>query len=268
MHTDLAEHFEEYFRFRVADSQALKNCCYQIRHQVYAEELGWEPVCENGMETDMADKHSVHCLLEHVPSGVFAGTIRLVLKPLEGTGFLPLEEHCRDYFDECGQRSSDYLNGQVAEISRLAVPAYFRRRIADRSRAFTAEKFDVEKVPFSEEERRKFPNIALGLYIGAVAVSCQIGISGVYALMEPRLQKRLQMLGLKFRQESKALDFRGLRAVYSISVEQVISSLRPVIRDIYNIIEKQITSQMVKPCDPSLPLLPVFRQKDVAQLSV
>ena len=62
-----------------ATTQALREECYRIRHDVYCRELGFEAVREDGMETDAYDPHSVHCLLRAHASDRLIGCIRLIL---------------------------------------------------------------------------------------------------------------------------------------------------------------------------------------------
>lgn len=243
MTDSLAENFSKYFRFRIARSEQLKKCCYQLRHQVYAEELGWEPRRENGMETDKADQNSIHCFLQHVPTGVIAGTVRLVLKMPQDTRELPIESHCRDSFFADAMKPSDYLDHAIAEVSRLAVPSYFRRRAHEDKRQFIYETDDANNASPSEEESRRFPNIALGLYLGAFITCSRLGIPLGYALMEPRLKRRLAQLGFDFQQQGAPMDFRGTRAVYSLGVENIAAGLTPEIREFHRVIQTQLIRQ-------------------------
>ena len=57
MAASLAENFDEFFEIKLADTQDLKNESYKIRHTVYAQELGWEPISPNGMEIDECDPY-------------------------------------------------------------------------------------------------------------------------------------------------------------------------------------------------------------------
>src|SRR4051812_31130330 len=60
---NLAEGFQRYFQIAPALTDATRNDVYFIRHDVYARELGFEPVRPDQRETDAYDRHSVHCLL-------------------------------------------------------------------------------------------------------------------------------------------------------------------------------------------------------------
>ena len=77
----LADNFKQYFEIKFAASTALRQESFKIRHSVYCEELGWEPLRENGMETDECDEYSFALLLVHKRTGQYAGTARLVTKP-------------------------------------------------------------------------------------------------------------------------------------------------------------------------------------------
>jgi N-acyl amino acid synthase of PEP-CTERM/exosortase system len=239
MPNSLADHFAKYFRFRIANTDQLKRCCFRLRHQVYAEELGWETVRSDGLEMDQVDPSSVHCFLQHIPSGVIAGTVRLVIKRPYDALELPVEVHCGDRFLATATKPSDYAPNPVTEVSRLAVPSYFRRRSHEDQRSLIYESDSCERAPLPVEESRQFPNIALGLYLGAFIVSRRLNIRFAFALMEPRLNRRLQQLGFKFQQQSELLEYRGARAVYSLCVDRIASELIPEVRDLHSVIADQ-----------------------------
>jgi len=59
----LGDSFKSYFEIVPALDEELVNDVYFIRHEVYARDLGFEPVREDQRETDEYDSHSVHCLV-------------------------------------------------------------------------------------------------------------------------------------------------------------------------------------------------------------
>ena len=48
----ISSHFSSYLVPVVASSDALRSEVFKIRHGVYCEELGFEPIKENGLELD------------------------------------------------------------------------------------------------------------------------------------------------------------------------------------------------------------------------
>src|SRR5437588_3429764 len=76
-----AWHYNEYFDIVRANSPALLDEAYRLRYQVYCLEHPFENAAEHsdGRERDEDDDRSVHSLLVHRQTGVFAGTVRAIL---------------------------------------------------------------------------------------------------------------------------------------------------------------------------------------------
>src|SRR3954454_11173499 len=87
--------FKRYFEVVPAYSDALKDEVYRIRHQVYCEDLNFEPSRPDGRETDEHDSHSLHLLMRSVNTGEFIGCSRVVRPPGDNPRYqLPFEEKC------------------------------------------------------------------------------------------------------------------------------------------------------------------------------
>ena len=96
-----------------------------------------------------------------------------------------------------------------------------------------------------EERRSKFaaartPWIALGLYLGAASIGLIKGLDGVFALMEPRLARRLGSYGIKFVQVGEPVEHRGERAPFFISRNALYAGLPPLIHGLLEVIEKDL----------------------------
>ena len=76
---NLGAGFSKYFRALPAVDADLQRIAFRIRHAVYCEELGYEAIRDDGLESDTYDPHSVHCLLESVSTGEHVGCVRLIL---------------------------------------------------------------------------------------------------------------------------------------------------------------------------------------------
>src|SRR5690606_17655762 len=128
-HVSIAENFNQYFEIVYADTAELRQESFRIRHMVYCEELGWEPLREDGMETDPFDSAAFCLLLRHRNSGRYAGTVRVIIPPPENAALqLPFEQYCLQSLYPGFDQLNKYRRGAFGEISRLAVPEYFRRR--------------------------------------------------------------------------------------------------------------------------------------------
>ena len=77
---NLGAGFKKYFQIEAASNERVRDDVFRVRHEVYCEELKFEPERPDRRETDRYDSHSVHCLLRgasapHPP----VGCTRLVL---------------------------------------------------------------------------------------------------------------------------------------------------------------------------------------------
>lgn len=237
---ELVDSFSNYFEVVPAFNQALRENVFRIRYNVYAEELGWE-ARENfpaGMEKDSYDPHSLHCLLRHRPSNEFIGCVRLVLSnPDDASSLFPIEESFGTNFVEEHLKLKPYKRIDLGEISRIAVLSSFRHRQGEKNIPHT----EIDDPRAKREERRRFPHIALGLYLAAGAMGIAQGKSCVFAMMEPKLARRLRIFGIKFEQLAEPIDHRGLRAPFMVSRENFTGGLAPQMGALLNHISEAVT---------------------------
>jgi len=240
----IASHFEQYFQIKFADTKKLRREAFKIRYGVYSQELGWEPENELAMETDECDDYAYHCLLEHRRTGEFAGCVRLVIPPVTDPNLqLPFEKNCLDSARTEIIDSTTLPRGSFGEISRLAVLSTFRRREKEQNLPFILNKVNPEIV-YTEDERRNFPNIAMGLYLAAVSLADICNHSGMFVMMEPRLNRRLARFGLPFEQVGEQMEYHGQRAMFHLSKKGFSSELTQEIKEFYHIIHTDLSNQM------------------------
>lgn len=241
----VAENFDKYFAIQLADTDELRREAYRIRHSVYCEELGWEPKTESGLESDECDHYSFSLLLVHKRTGHFSGTARLVIPPPESPqSKMPFELHCMDNLRKNVIDPTILPRGTVGEVSRLAVPAEFRRRHGERNEPFIVDKLVEKKNVFSEEERRHFPNIAIGLYLSVIAMVSNCNHTGMFVVVEPRLKKRLERLGLMFQQAGDDMEYHGKRALFYLPKSKFTAELNPEMLELYQLLEEQLLAQL------------------------
>lgn len=237
----MAKHFSSFLEPVLAYSDPLRDTSFGIRHNVYCDELKFEPVRENGMETDEFDAFSEHCLIRHIATGAYAGTVRLV-KPQKQHELLPIEKFCLSSINNTTLSPQNFRRNEIAEISRLAVPREFRRRQMDR--------FDgaavgvINQQTYSESELRCFPFIAVGLYFAAAATAIEQGIHHAYVMMEPRLARSMSFVGIKFEAIGPVIEYHGQRAPYYINQHLLQSSLKPNFALLLNRIREQVRKQI------------------------
>src|SRR5689334_22106832 len=142
--------YARWFDVLPADTPERLDEAYKLRYQVYCVENQFEPPdsAQHGRETDDFDRHSVHSLLIHRPTGMVAGTVRLIL-PVDGRGIdaLPISACCTE---PSLRDPARFPPARTAEISRFAVSKAFRRRITD---ATYPDMHVMDGAPRSEERR-------------------------------------------------------------------------------------------------------------------
>ncbi|WP_338518241.1 PEP-CTERM/exosortase system-associated acyltransferase [Alteromonas gracilis] len=236
----ISSHFSSYLAPVVASTNSLRDEVFKIRHGVYCEELGFEPVKESGMELDDFDDFSVHCLIKHSRSSSFAGTVRIV-RPTESHQQLPIEKYCLNSITDDQLNPSNFDRKDICEVSRLAVPKHFRRRQMDNHQG--AAVGTINQDTYSETELRCFPFIAVGLYFAAAALALEEEIKHAYVMMEPRLARSMGFVGIKFQQIGPVVDYHGKRAPYYINQELLKTKLSPSFLKMLNDIRQSISEQ-------------------------
>jgi len=209
---DLLAHFMRYFDILRADTPGLLEEVFRLRYQVYCVE-GTVPDFApshfpDALERDAYDARSVHCLLLHRSTGIFAGTVRLVCAdPARVDTPFPLE----------------VASGPEIEREYLRIVSRCRRRIGECSRFILARRFraragearwpdGLAEVLGSGQERtdRRAPtHPVLGLIKACVMMSWEQHVCYWYAGMDPRLDRRLRQFALELRPISPAIDYHG-----------------------------------------------------------
>jgi N-acyl amino acid synthase of PEP-CTERM/exosortase system len=239
---NLQQHFSKYFYPKIANTNELKREAFGIRHQVYCEELGFEPLKADGQEKDDFDDRSIHLLLQHIGSQKYAGNVRLVCSSSEDE-LLPIEKYCLDSFYADGIKPSQFPRHKLCEISRLAVPVDFRRRSMDKYEG--SEQGGINTEIYSETELRCFPFIAVGLYLEIVAVAKRKGIEHFFVMMEPRLARSTAFVGIKWQQVGDVVEYHGKRAAYYINLDMFYKTISPSFLTMLEYLEKELHSQSV-----------------------
>ena len=223
MHAKL---FETYFDVVTANSRPLLAEVFRLRHQIYCDELGFEPQRASCLEHDEYDERSIHCLLLHKASKTFIGCSRLILTAVnEPDERFPFEMACGESFHWNFDSSSKSGRDRYGEISRLAVIAKFRR--FPRNEVANVTDAGEDFYDGDEDERHLFPTISLGLYLAMTAIVLNKGLKGVYAMMEPRLARRLRRLGILFEQVGEAVEHHGLRGPFLVDCDTIMNTLKP-----------------------------------------
>src|SRR3954464_339975 len=174
----LSETFKYYFEIVPALTDELRDDVYRIRHQVYCEELGYEPVRPDRRESDEYDRHSLHLLIRSMQTGEFIGCNRMIrCRPDQLFHPLPFENTCRAALDRSVVDPATLARDTIAEVSRLAVVSSFRNRKGERKTSVAMSPND-----FSTIKHPRFPYIPVGLYLATVELARLHGIDFLFVL--------------------------------------------------------------------------------------
>ncbi len=238
---EIAHHFDEYLKPLIAHEPELRDEVHRIRHHVYCEELAFEPPRPDGKEQDDFDPYSIFCVIEHKASHNYAGCVRVVT-PQEPGQLLPLEKFCQGAITDPHLNPANFPREKICEISRLAVPAEFRRRNADKFAG--AETGAINEETYSETELRCFPFIAIGLYLSAASIVINKDIEHCFVMMEPRLARSMRFVGIRFKQIGPTVEYHGKRAPYYINPVLFLRNLSQGFKVLHSNLEKGLAEAM------------------------
>jgi N-acyl amino acid synthase of PEP-CTERM/exosortase system len=235
---NLGKAYKQYFQLVPASSDALKDEVYRIRHQVYCEELAFEPIRPDRRECDEYDAHSLHLLIRSLKADRFIGCARIIrTRPDDPDYPLPFERTCAATLDRSIVDPARLPRETIAEISRLAVIAQFRRRRGDERRPVTLSETD-----FGTPSQPRFPYIPVGLYLGTIELARLNGIETLFVLTEPRLTNHFRKFGVNIETIGGAVEHRGQRIPSMMRTRSVLDNLWAIFRPLYRTIAEQVVS--------------------------
>ena len=236
----LVDHFQGFFEVMRADTPALREKAFRIRYDVYCREFGYEKEedCPGGMEQDEYDEHSAHCLIMHRPSGQGAGCIRVVSPPGDMAAPIPMERFCGHSLNHPELHPGLLPRDNLAEVSRLAVHTQFRRRKGESESPIGMAIAET----ITDEQRRTFPLLGLALFCAGTSLMGGMQREHAFVMMERRLARMLQSSGFPFVQVGEAMEYHGPRAAYHVTVQAVLDSMRPEIRELHDFVHESLIS--------------------------
>jgi N-acyl amino acid synthase of PEP-CTERM/exosortase system len=234
--TSLGTAFRSYFNVVPALTDELRDHAFRIRHQVYCEELGFEPQRPNRRESDEYDSHSLHCLVRSVRTGEYVGCTRLVLTRSGDPGhLLPFERTCARTIDRSIVDPLALPRERIAEVSRLAIVSGYRRRRGEQNNPVP-----ISDEGFGNRAQPRFPYLAIGLYLGTIELAALHGIDTLFVLTEPKLVRHFATLGVKISPIGGPVQHRGTRIPSTMSVRGIIAGFNIVVRPLYNVIAEEV----------------------------
>jgi N-acyl amino acid synthase of PEP-CTERM/exosortase system len=229
---DLPAQFATYFEIVRATSPALHDESFKVRHRVYCEELGFEPLQPQGMERDAYDADAEQILIRSRRAQTFVGCARVV-RPLPTKHALPVERSGAWIAPRPLRDSGGRCN--VAELSRLAVVSEFRRRKGEQD-----SPINLADADFGTQLQPRFPHIPVGLYLGALAIAARQQIATIVVLTEERLARHFGRMGVHLDRCGEPVEFHGARIPYTMDVDAIVRRLPANVRALYDAIGAEL----------------------------
>lgn len=226
--------FQRDFQLKVAESATDRQQTFKLRHQVYCEELGFEPCNAAGLETDRYDERSAHYLLRHRNSGALAGTMRMITcnQPAQQ---LPVAHYFAESFTNSTLQPAAFQPDTICELSRLALAAEFRRQPGTSNSAL---------LPLSSTQNADtsghYRYLAAALYLAALEHTQLQGFKHAYAVVAPALARMLNKVGFQFQQISHPIELNGKRAAYYLDLTSCLHTLC----DDYKLLRQVLAAQL------------------------
>ncbi|MEP7370850.1 MAG: PEP-CTERM/exosortase system-associated acyltransferase [Nitrosospira sp.] len=233
---NLGNAFKQYFEIVPAYSEALKDEVYRVRHQVYCEDLKFERVRPDRREIDEHDANSLHLLIRNVKTKEFIGCTRIVRTEPENPHYsLPFEIACANALDLSIVDPAKLPRQSIAEVSRLAVIARYRRRKGEATKTV-----GISDEDFGTPDLPRFPYIPIGLYIGTIELARLNGIDTLFVLTAERQATHFRKLGVKLQIIGSPVEHHGKRIPSMMSVNGIIRNMRSIFRPLYRTIAADI----------------------------
>ena len=222
--------FLQYFRAFLAITAQQKQQVFQLRHQVYCEELQFEPCRGDGLETDNYDNRSLLLAVHRHSAQQLAGTVRLITSTSADEP-LPLENYCADNLSRPELAPANFNRRHICEISRLAVPASIRSRN------------QPQLSELNRGEASHYADVAIALYLMAQIFSLRTLHYHTYVMIEPALARALRRVGIAFVQIGPAVNLNGQRAPHYLDARSTAATLKPQYLQLRNALEQQLLGQ-------------------------
>jgi len=229
----LRDAYWQWFQAIPANTELLRHESFRLRYQVYCVENPFENPDEHPgeAETDHYDSRAVCTNLIHRPSGITAGTVRLVLPLLEDpNSSFAVQEACKEPFF---RDPSSFPIGRAAEISRFCISKDFRRRQGD---GLYPRYEELDQQDATMLEKRVIPNMTLGLIEGLVRMSVENGVIYWCAMMEPALLRLLTRMGIHFEHIGPLVDHHGRRQPCFIKLSTLLERVRREQQEIWDVL--------------------------------
>jgi N-acyl amino acid synthase of PEP-CTERM/exosortase system len=229
-----ADIFSRFFESRLASAPAEIEQALRVRYQVYCEEAAYFDPDQfpDRLERDPFDGRSIQSTLVYRPTNAAVGAVRLIL-PAKDTDSLidfPFDSVCPP------ERLQDLKvpRETSAEISRFCLTRNLAEEIVKTDPA-DFEALRAMTNGHALEPRQFIRTAKLGLFRAVVEMSVLAGVTHWWAVMEPRLVRSLEKIGVHFVHLGEPVDYYGSRQPCYAEVETVLRRLRIERHDVWRV---------------------------------
>lgn len=214
--------FDSCFEVFLADTPESKQIHYNLRYQVYCDEMGFEDkaLFPDEMESDEWDNHAVHFLVRHKVTGHWLGGLRLVYDHNEAFPFEKLTEP--------HQKITQTDREVSVEMSRLCVIKEARRFSSKRFAPYGLPEQEISAETDTIRSLYNFKNqsrsIMWGLIRAAVEYSAFQNLDRWYFIIAPALAGFIRREGFAMQKIGDPCEFRGLRTPYQLAVDNILAN--------------------------------------------
>lgn len=205
--------FDDEFEVFLANTDESRELHYQLRYQVYCQEMGFEDesLFESKLETDEFDEMSVHFIARSKLTNEWVGAIRLIVG---GFQELPIFSFVDQLFHQRRIEVGISNSGAklAAEISRLCILERYR-------------KADCSHKLIERRGENRQPIILLGLIRAAYAYCLRYQVDVCLFMIKKSLARIMGSLALNITQLGDGVEYRGLRVPYCAHIPNFIDNL-------------------------------------------
>ena len=234
--------FFNHFHLTVATTPEQQAQAHHIRFCVYCEEYKFEESSRftNQQEFDEYDHRAIQCLLIHRATNKAVGCIRLIqADSAEPTALFPVEQLFQTDSVFPFKGFARYPRFSMSELSRLAILAPFRKTL----HATKAQEQQVlNSIRLSDTEEALRPLFSISLFYASLALLYRTGAVNNFAVMEPRLVRRLQHVGIYYRQIGAIVEHHGKRAPFQLDFEASARRMQDSQPQLFETIDHSIAS--------------------------
>jgi len=227
----IAPDFNERYQILIADTEALRREVYQVRCQVFCDELGYDMKQSQGCESDEYDDASLHVLLRHRASDRPIGCFRLVMPQPGGQIWLPFDLYGVPHVDKTLFDWNSVNYSRSVEVSRLALSSSVRR--CDNATTGPSSPF-----------------LATAMFYAVNSLVVNRNIENVFMVIEPRLGRLTSRFGNKLDQISRPFEYYGPRATFTTTGQRLRAEshqLKRPWRDLFDVVESQLYADLKAP---------------------